>query len=281
MLSVYIMGGLGNQLFQIFALISSFFDSSHPFIIPYYENTVVGLQRKTYWNTFLKHLKPYTQLKINNIIVYNEPDFTYKNLPANSNLSKTLMYKGYFQSEKYFKDHYAKICELIHLNEFKNIVREKARWKERECLVDDKINISLHFRLGDYKTLQQCHPLMSDDYYIKALKYIIDNESSDINVVYFCEEEDEDIVSVRINNIKAQVSEISFVKCSNKLDDWEQMLLMSLCQHNIIANSSFSWWGAYFNDNPTKIVVYPSLWFGPNMKHLNLTDLFPAAWIRI
>jgi hypothetical protein len=64
------------------------------------------------------------------------------------------------------------------------------------------------------------------------------------------------------------------------LEDWEQMLLMSLCNHNIIANSTFSWWGAYLNDNPGKIVCYPEHWFMPEVKK-DVTDLFEEDWIKI
>ena len=59
------------------------------------------------------------------------------------------------------------------------------------------------------------------------------------------------------------------------------MLLMSLCHHNIIANSSFSWWGAYLNNNPNKKVVCPKQWFGVNYSHYNTDDLRPAEWIQV
>ena len=74
---------------------------------------------------------------------------------------------------------------------------------------------------------------------------------------------------------------MKFIKLGNELDDWEEMLVMSLCQHNIIANSTFSWWGAYFNENKEKIVCYPSLWFGEALSHYNTKDLHPTKWTRI
>ena len=73
---------------------------------------------------------------------------------------------------------------------------------------------------------------------------------------------------------------INFIRANNELDDWEQMLLMSLCQHNIIANSTFSWWGAWLSSS--ELVVAPSGWFkGSNNQHLDTKDLIPENWMVI
>lgn len=280
MLSVYIMGGLGNQLFQVFALISSALDHEKQFAIPYYEHTAVGLKRKTYWNDMLKHLKKYTFEKIgSNVVIYDEPHFNYTKLPVS--YMNGIMYRGYFQSEKYFLNNYTKICNIINLNEIKNGVY--IRYKTNHIL-DGSVNISMHFRLGDYKTIQECHPLITDNYYIQSLNYILNNNKGNnksLHVLFFCEKEDETIVKERIEYIKSKFKPIKFTMCNHVLEDWEQLCLMSLCEHNIIANSSFSWWGAYFNDNSNKIVTYPSIWFGPKMNNLNTCDLFPDSWTKI
>ena len=72
----------------------------------------------------------------------------------------------------------------------------------------------------------------------------------------------------------------SFIPVNHLLKDYEQLLLMSSCRHNIMANSTFSWWGAYFNTHSDKIVCYPSKWFGSSSNH-NTRDLFPSVWNEI
>ena len=75
--------------------------------------------------------------------------------------------------------------------------------------------------------------------------------------------------------------DLKFEKIDDSIEDWEQVIIMSLCEHNIIANSSFSWWGAYFNKNINKIVCYPDKWFGPKGPHNQTKDLCPDSWNKI
>ena len=98
--------------------------------------------------------------------------------------------------------------------------------------------------------------------------------------MYFCEDVDIDNVKQVVNQLKSEFPQFTFVRGENTLADWEQLLLMSCCHHNIIANSSFSWWAAYFNNYADKLVCYPSVWFGPCAPH-NTSDLCPPDWIKI
>ena len=76
-------------------------------------------------------------------------------------------------------------------------------------------------------------------------------------------------------------SSVKQTEVSDNIQDWEQLLLMSICRHNIIANSSFSWWGAYFNSSfDDKIVCYPKKWFGRALSQHNLKDLCPKKWVK-
>ena len=139
--------------------------------------------------------------------------------------------------------------------------------------------ISLHFRLGDYKNLQHCHPLATYEYYKNSLNFIKNKDSTNTQykVLFFCENDDIDDVTNKINNLEKEFPHYTFVRGDNSLEDWEQLLLMSCCHHNIIANSSFSWWGAYFNSRADKIVCFPSVWFGPSCEN-DTKDLCPPEW---
>jgi len=155
--------------------------------------------------------------------------------------------------------------------------------KENEILFEEnKYNISIHFRIGDYKFLQHSHNILPYHYYELALHTIIQKlPNENINVFVFGEQEDNDIVFHMIEQLKQKYPQIHFIKIDDNIPDWKQLLLMSCCDSNIIANSSFSWWGAYFNRNKRKIVCYPSVWFGPSLSHNYVGDMFPDTWTQI
>jgi hypothetical protein len=275
-ITVYLMGGLGNQLFQIFTTISLSLKYKIPFKFVYTDVLKIGITRPTYWNNLLKSLKVFTdpKLNINNFLTIREPHFHYHPIIINTN-NLNLKLFGYFQSFKYFEDNYNSIIKLIKLDETQEIIKNKYNKYFSE------INISIHFRLGDYKKVQDYHPIMNLDYYQKSLKIILDNiNNNNINLLYFCEKEDnqyvlDTFIKPLINNIN-----IKIIKVEDNIEDWEQLIIMSNCHHNIIANSSFSWWGAYFNKNPNKIVCYPVKWFGKKLNN-NTKDLCPNNWIKV
>jgi hypothetical protein len=113
-----------------------------------------------------------------------------------------------------------------------------------------------------------------------ALMHMLLNITIDrpVKVLYFCEKEDNDTVSDIIRQCEETYSAFHFIKVDDSIEDWKQLLIMSNCHHHIIANSSFSWWGAYFNENVDKIVCYPSMWFGPALANKRLDDMFPSDW---
>jgi hypothetical protein len=273
----YLMGGLGNQLFQIFATINYSIENNTN--AQFLDVSQVG-SRKTAWKTLLVGLHPMLTNKLpENKVMIKEPNFHYSELLVIKNQHVALY--GYFQSEKYFLANYRKIYDLIRMDDRKREVFAKIETITTYVTSTNAITISMHFRIGDYKNIQQFHPLMTLEYYYKSLQHIISVIDKPIRVIYFCEEVDLFNVHEIIYELQNRFPDCTFVRCSNLLDDWEQMIYMSLCNHNIIANSTFSWWGAYFNDNANKIVCYPANWFGPSLCHNNTNDLCPSKWKKI
>ena len=266
-----LMGGLGNQLFQIFATIShAIFTNQH---VVFLRQEQLG-SRFTAWNTLLKGLQPLLVNELpSDMLVVREPEFPYNKLPNIP--SKNVSFFGYFQSEKYFKPCYEHIYQISGI--------ELRRGELKQRLADDefiKTTVSLHFRIGDYKHIQHYHPIMTLEYYEKSLLHIRSKVEGSLQVVYFCEDADLDEVLLMVEQLRHKFPEYTFVKCVEGLLDWEQMLYMSFCSHHIIANSTFSWWGAYFNPNVEKIVCYPRVWFGPSANS-DVRDLCPSEWVRV
>ena len=267
MITCELMGGLGNQIFQIFTTIAHSYKCKTRF---YFLNVEQLGHRSTFWNTFFHKLKNYLVPSFPSLYVCSEKEFAYNDIPIHKQHTKLY---GYFQSYKYFKDVYPQLYTMIGIEDMKNTLIPKIK-------VDLNNTISMHFRIGDYKHHPHSHPIMSYDYYEKALSYIQQIYPTPFTVIYFCEDEDIHVVLETIQKL-TNTFPYTFVRGDNTLQDWEQMLYMSLCDHNIIANSSFSWWGAYFNTKPSKVVCYPSLWFGINYKHHNMKDLCPDEWKKI
>lgn len=279
MLTCNLMGGLGNQIFQIFTTISYSIKSKKPFKFLNIDvlgsgNTTV---RYTYWNTFFYQLKKFLIEELPPINVIREKEFAFNELNIVDFSNKNYMLYGYFQSYKYFNEHYSTICKLINLEVMKNNVLDKINLSK----IHFNNYISLHFRLGDYKKFKDFHPILSYEYYENSLEYFeLKMPLQKFTIMYFCEDEDIEEVLLTINRLFDKFPNYSFIRGDNSLEDWEQLLLMSCCEHNIIANSSFSWWAAYFNSNVNKVVCYPSIWFGQTA-NIDTKDLCPVEWVKI
>lgn len=285
MVSCKLCGGLGNQLFQIFTAIVYAIKYSKPFF--FLNNRQLGdgsngcTIRYTYWETFLSDLKPFLK-NMNELPQFKfiiEKDFAFEELPNIFENNYGTLLVGYFQSPKYFDNYKENICKMLKIDLKQKLVRKKVN-------IDfDNINsISMHFRFGDYKKAPNVHNLMPETYYINALDFMINNVDSKKDqkrvVLYFCENDSLFEVEEIITKLKQIFTDIIFTRANPVLEDWEQMLFMSLCNHNIIANSTFSWWGAYLNSNVNKIVCYPAQWFSPEANK-NTSDLFPKDWVKI
>jgi hypothetical protein len=278
MIYIELMGGLGNQLFQIFCGISYSFENKIPFKLKSEKFDKVspldGISlRPTYWNNFLINLSKFTYNNINIPIYREQKIFIYETIPY---IKEDFKLFGYYQSYKYFENQYENIIKLIKLNERKNGIKNKYK----NYLIE-KTPISIHFRIGDYIKNTEMHPILQIEYYIKALNFLINklnNFEEKYYILVFGELKDKEKIEINISLLKQKFPNIEFIYCDYNIEDYEQILLMSLCEHNIIANSSFSWWAAYFNDNSEKIICYPNIWNGFTN---NTKDLFPEKWNKI
>lgn len=174
---------------------------------------------------------------------------------------------GYWQSEYYFK----KIRSLL-LKEFtlKNKIPSSAAGIEGR--IRDRQSVSLHIRRGDYVANKVAFDVLgpcSLEYYYNCVNYIKSNVS---DPYFFIFSDDTDWVK---NNFRI---DMPFEVVENITAEVE-MNLMSKCKHNIIANSSFSWWGAWLNTNAGKIVIAPKVWF--KNQQVNRYELVPPNWIKI
>ncbi len=177
---------------------------------------------------------------------------------------------GYFQSEKNFinvKEEIRKEFKIKKELETEVFVSEKSK-------IDTNNSVSVHIRRGDYvneKNTNAYHGTTPHEYYIKAIETI---NSKVKNPIFYFFSDDIDWVKKEFG------AEDNYVFISNpKLQDFEELMLMSYCSHNIIANSSFSWWGAWLNDNPNKIVIAPKKWV--NVEPNPHPNILPETWLTI
>ncbi len=198
--------------------------------------------------------------------------------PATANITNFTFLSGYWQTEKYFagyKDALRKEFSFASPPTDPNII------KYAELIASKPNSVSLHVRLGDYISNDIFNMIIQGicdtDYYHKAIQHIIDTTGQPVNIFVFSDD---------IRNVKNHISfkhDVTLVETSDHIPTTESMRLMSLCDHNIIANSSFSWWGAWLNDNPEKIVTAPDPWFNvtnvmPEGAH---ADIIPEGWVKI
>lgn len=196
-----------------------------------------------------------------------EPHFEYwpniRYLPGNCYMS------GYWQSERYFFDESRQIHEDFDFKEDASPDNQK--------LIDRMLksnSVSLHIRRGDYISSlanSKIYAACSADYYRKAIDYI---SSRILNPEFYVFSDD---VAWVKRNLHFECSH-EFVSHNSGACSYNDMRLMSFCQHNIIANSSFSWWGAWLNSNHEKIVIAPHSWF---INGTNTDDLYPQGWVKL
>lgn len=196
-----------------------------------------------------------------------EPYFRYwpgiKNVPRESYLV------GYWQSDKYFSDVAAKIR-----SDFTFRIPSMSRNAELVRQIGQSKAVSVHVRRGDYASdpkTTAAHGLCPLDYYRAAINYIAEHVHRPNFFVF------SDDIAWTKDNLKIDFPH-QYIDHNNGSDSYNDMRLMSLCRHHIIANSSFSWWGAWLNQSVDKIVTAPKRWFA---NETDTQDLIPQNWVRL
>jgi len=180
---------------------------------------------------------------------------------------KVNIYFGYWQSEKYFLDIQTRVLESFS---FQKDLSEKSHSILNE--IKENESVAIHIRRGDYLEKEN-HKLYGNictiNYYEKALQIIQERLP---NAIFYIFSDDPDWVKKSLS-----LEKMHMIDWNKKEDSWQDLFLMSQCKHNIIANSTFSWWGAWLNKNPDKIVISPSKFINGS----NCRDRIPEKWIKI
>lgn len=225
MLTAFLKGGLGNQLFQI-------------------SNIISRARKENEFYKFITHTYTPMQARgaehyVNNI--YRNIDFSM----SYDEYYYSKIIDGYFQDFKYFKEISEEIKDLFSpsqefLKKIYNLYPD----------LFSKKTLSIHVRRGDYLTIPSILPVVDISYINKSIELV-----GDYDLCYIFSDDKQWVK----NNLKIKNSIVV-----DNLEDYEELWMMSLCHNNIISNSTFSWWGSFLNKNPYKKIIVPSLWVGPD-----------------
>jgi hypothetical protein len=257
-ISVNTMGGLGNVLFQISVAYSVSLRDNMTLIVDSNNHHGAHYGISKYTNNILRNLN-FSNTHLN-FPIFGENGHHYNEIPKfNSNVKLN----GYFQSEKYFKQYRN---EIINLFSPTNEIVSKLTDKYGNIL--NGVTTSIHIRRGDYLGLTNYHPVLPINYYEESVNLVGKNT----NFLIFSD--DIEWCETNFDFIPNKI----FIK---DIEDFEELYLMSMCSNNIIANSTFSWWGAWLNQNKNKIVISPKTWFGQSLSNLETTDIYCENWVKI
>lgn len=199
---------------------------------------------------------------------YEEPFFHYDpnfvNLPNNTNI------KGFFQSEKYFSEYREELLKAFTLKE-----PSETYEKFYESIFQKENSLSIHVRRGDAVGKEWFHGDVGIGSYYRDAITVIEEASKEIPIDLVVFSDDIPYCKEWLKTIGKTFNTVEFVSGTSGAED---IMLQSKCSRNIIANSSFSWWGAWLNLNPHKIVVAPKTWFGEHGPK-DIQDIYASGWI--
>lgn len=281
---VWIDGGLGNQMFQ-YALalkLESLGKQVKIDVTKYADHHVhndfeldkvfgmdcnyaseeeirrLGYVKANHWTEFLRKT-PFRKKTVYNHETYDFDDSVFQ--------MDNRYLEGYWQSEKYFSDIREKLFGIYRFPPFST--EEQEAWAER---IGKTLSVGVHIRRGDYLNYSYLQNICTPDYYKNAMAFFRERFPGSVEFYIFTN--DFPWAEEHFGGMDCH-----FVKGNTGADSFRDMQLMSLCRHNIVANSSFSWWGAWLNRNPDKIVIAPERWINGPMDQQ--VDIIPDTWKKI
>lgn len=270
---VNLIGGVGNQMFQYalgYALARKLGAVLYCDISAYKEYKIRNFELKKF-KSEIKIALEEDVLELCKKRFWGRTKFSEKSLKFNSRFLKiksSAYLKGYFQSEKYFLDVKDEILDLFSFSDL-NFIQNRDLLNE----IKKTNSVSINLRLCEYVNnpeVAKIHYVCTKKYYENALTEIKKRVEKPKFFVF-----SDDIEASR----EYLPDDIDFVYCDTA--NWqEDLYFMQNCKHNIVANSSFSWWAAYLNQNPQKIVVAPKKWFADGSKK-DYRDIVPKSWIKV
>ena len=257
----HLMGGIGNLLFILATCYA---------LSKINKSTLIFYSKP--WNNKRKNIIKYNMFKNfkldlntsrNYNITYRENNFFYETIRLDSCINNCIY--GYFQSYKYFESCKTEFVKMLHNPHSKTIESVIEKYKQDNNDNNTLTPISIHVRRTDYLSLSHIHLNLSSEYYSNAISHFSTENS---------------IFIIFSDDVKFIQNEPLFQNLPHKIiienpDDEFCFWLMSACTHNIIANSSYSWWASYVNSNPAKLVIAPNRWFGLSGPQYNIRDIIP------
>jgi Glycosyl transferase family 11 len=282
MITCQLIGGLGNQLFQIATTLALAWENQDLAIFDLnghhqlsQGNKAIHYKTTVYRNLIDRQIPPCKY-------IFKERGFHYQPIVYQSGMQLV----GFFQSEKYFVKYRQYLLDILKP---KSQIIDELKSKYEFIL--ERPNCAMHIRRGDYVNRTQYNPICSLDYYQQAVDlfprdtaFLIFSDdlewckqTFDSSRFTFAEFGRTRNPSMSDTQASENNSSAGYLPSSEEVD----LYLMSMCQHQIIANSTFSWWGSWLNQNPHKRIVAPKTWFGSGLRHLNADDIYTESMLKI
>lgn len=239
-------------------------------------NYIIRFYRKIYYTSLRQCRARRLTVAIIKILYYlslglyiEKPGISFHENRLNVLSKRYKIYWGGWMTDKWFAETEDEIRSTFRFN--MNMLCKQTQTTLQEILSLPVQSVSIHIRRGDYLYVDEYAGMCDISYYKRAIEIISQKVTS---LCFYVFSDDIDWVK---SNLTVGHATISFIDWNSRENSWQDMLLMSACKHNIIANSTFSWWGAWLNKNPEKIVICPKQF----SKLQDSSNIMPDNWIRI